>query len=106
MKERKIVLIDPESSFDPLYLEFKEDIHQSYEDLIVCEIPLDIAYAFLERQDGSYFDDHIHVPPDVAKYLEDLREEKETEKRMWKSVHEVEEVMNEMTKNKEKKGRK
>ena len=35
MKERKIVLIDPESSFDPLYLEFKEDVHQSYEDLIV-----------------------------------------------------------------------
>ena len=76
MKKRKIVLIDPESSLDPLYLEFKEDIHQSYEDLIVCEIPLDIAYAFLERQDSSYFDDHIHVPPDVAKYLEDLREEK------------------------------
>ena len=81
MKERKIVLIDTELSSDPLYLEFKEDIHQSYEDFIVCEIPLDIAYAFLERQDGSYFDDHIHVPPDVAKYLKDLREEKNKEKK-------------------------
>lgn len=77
MKHKKLVLIDPQCDREPLYLEFKDEVHISYYDLIVCEIPLDIAFAFLERQDTSYFEQHIVVNGQVAKYLSDLKKNKE-----------------------------
>ena len=78
MNHKKIVLIDPETKNEPLYLEFKDEVFISYEDLIVCEVPLGMAYAFLDRQSGSYFEDHIVVDGQVKKYLLDLKEKKES----------------------------
>lgn len=101
MKEKKIVLIDPASEYDPLYLDFKDNIHISYEDLIVCEIPLEMAYAFLERQYGSYFSDHILVDGEVKEYLLNKKENDDYEKRMWEQVNKTEEFIKEMVKKRE-----
>lgn len=96
MRERKIVLLDPANKYDALYLDFKDNIHVSYEDMIVCEIPLEMAYAFLERQCGSSFDSHILVDGEVKQYLLDKRRNDDYERRMWEQVNETEKVVREM----------
>lgn len=101
MNEKKIVLIDPESKYDPLYLDFKDNIHISCEDLIVCEIPLEMAYLFLERQYGSYFSEHILVDGEVKQYLLEKKNDDEYEKRMWKQINETEKAIKEMIEKRE-----
>ena len=96
MEERKLVLIDPEIKGEPLYLDFMDNIHISCQDLIVCEIPLNIAYKFLERQVGTYFEEHIVVYGEVEKYLLELEKKKKTEEKVWNCIERTEKVFKEM----------
>lgn len=96
MEKEKIVLINPQLEKEPLYLDFKNNIHSSYLDLIVCEIPLDIAYIFLEQQDDIYFEEHIKVNGEVKKYLLNLKKDIEKEEKMWDCIERTEDVFRRM----------
>lgn len=93
MKDRTIVLVDPELDRDPLYLDFEESIPVGNRDEIVCEISISQAQKMLERKNlGGSFEDHIDVCREVVDYLEDLKEEE----RIWEQVVKTEEVVQKM----------
>lgn len=108
MKKKKLVLYDMQNEREPLYIEFKENVLINNEDQVVCEITIDQALAMLAHMYGSYFDEHIYIPSDVEKYLLDYtkdKEEKEKEEMIWKQVNATEEVVQEIIRERERKGK-
>lgn len=84
----------------PLYLDFKDNpYHDS--DLIICDIPLEVVLQFLNQQQNQYFTQHIRLSRLVKEYLIAYKEYKEEEKQIWKTVEEVENFVENMTKNEE-----
>ncbi len=109
MKKKKLVLYDMQNEREPLYIEFKENVLVNNEDQVVCEVTIDQALAMLAHMYGSYFDEHIYIPADVEKYLLDYtkdKEQKEEEEMIWKQVNATEEVVQEIIRERERKGKK
>ena len=103
MKDRTIVLVDPELGRDSLFLDFDENIPVGNRDEIVCEISINQAQKILERKMlGGTFEDHIDVCREVIDYLEDLKEEE----RIWEQVAKTEDAIREMVKERESNKRK
>lgn len=109
MKKKKLVLYDMQNERESLYIEFKENVLVNNEDQVVCEVTIDQALAMLAHMYGSYFDEHIYIPTDVEKYLLDYtkdKEQKEEEEMIWKQVNATEEVVQEIIRERERKGKK
>ena len=102
MKEKTLVLVNPEVFGEPLYLEFKDDVPISNKDEIVCIITLEQAYQMLEHTYTPYFEENIFIPIEIQKYLKDLKEYNEEENMIWEQIRRTEEAIAQIRK--ERKG--
>lgn len=74
MLERKLVLIDTENFREPLFLEFEDEVPINNKDLIVCNIPLELAHKLAEHSEGSvYFEENIYISNEIKDYLENIK---------------------------------
>lgn len=76
MKKKQLVLLDMQISKEPLYLEFKDNVHISNTDQIICDITIEQALKMLEANYGSYFEENILIPSDVKSFLEGIIKER------------------------------
>lgn len=70
MSKRSLVLYDPQTKNEPLFIEFRDNIFLQSEDQIVCEMTENQVKKIVEYSIGTYIEDNIYVPQDVREYLE------------------------------------
>ena len=70
MSRRSLVLYDPQTKNEPLFIEFRDNVFLQSEDQIVCEMTESQVKEIVEYSTGTYIEDNIYVPQDVRKYLE------------------------------------